>query len=396
MNFERHHKALLLSRLSAEKRQFVQVVFGPRQVGKTTMIGQVLKEITFPSHYVSADGVSSDQQIWISQQWEIARLLVKQSGKNEGLLVFDEIQKLENWSETVKREWDLDTMNGMGLKVVLLGSSRILLQRGLTESLAGRYETTYMGHWSFNEMQEAFGYDEYQFIWFGGYPGAASLIQDEKRWKQYVLDSLIEASISRDILMLTRVDKPALMRRLFVLGCQYSGQILSFNKILGQLLDAGNTTTLSNYLNLLDTAGLLNGIEKYSSDLIRQRSSSPKFQVYNTALMSAQFDLTFPEVKMKPDLWGRWVESAVGAHLINCSREGDFTVHYWRERNDEVDFILQYRGKVIAIEVKSGAKTKLSGMGAYKRKFPQCKTYLIGQTGLPVSHFLQTNPIDLY
>ena len=330
MNFERHHKSLLFSRLSLEKRQFVQVVFGPRQVGKTTMIGQILKELTIPSHYVSADGVSSGQQVWINQQWEIARLLVKQSGKNEGLLVFDEIQKLENWSETVKREWDLDTMNGLALKVVLLGSSRVLLQQGLTESLAGRYETIYMGHWSYSEMQEAFGYDEDQFIWFGGYPGASSLIQDEKRWKQYVLDSLIEASISRDILMLTRVDKPALMRQLFVLGCHYSGQILSFNKILGQHLDAGNTTTLSNYLNLLDTAGLLNGIEKYSSDLIRQRSSSPKFQVYNTALMSAQNDLTFQEIKMRPDLWGRWVESAVGAHLINSSRDGGFTVRYWR------------------------------------------------------------------
>lgn len=396
MNFERSHKSLLVNRLVNEKRQFVQVVFGPRQVGKTTMIGQVLKQMTIPSHYVSADGVSSGHQVWINQQWEIARLLIKQSGRNEGLLVFDEIQKLENWSEAVKREWDLDTLNGVGLKVVVLGSSRILLQQGLSESLAGRYETTYMGHWSFNEMQQAFGYDEDRFIWFGGYPGAASLIQDEKRWKQYVLDSLIEASISRDILMLTRVDKPALMRRLFVLGCQYSGQILSFNKILGQLLDAGNTTTLSNYLNLLDTAGLLTGIEKYSPELIRQRSSSPKFQVYNTALMSAQTDLTFQEVKMKPEMWGRWVESAVGTHLINSSRAGEFTVHYWRESNDEVDFILQYRGNVVALEVKSGAKTRLSGMEAYKRKFPQCKTYLIGANGMPVAQFLQLNPIDLF
>ncbi len=385
-----------MSRLSNEKRQFVQVVFGPRQVGKTTMIGQILKETDLPSHYVSADGVSSDQQIWISQQWEIARLLLKQSGRIDGLLVFDEIQKLENWSEAIKREWDLDTLNGTGLKVVLLGSSRILLQHGLTESLAGRYETIYMGHWSFPEMHEAFGYDEDQFVWFGGYPGAASLIQDERRWKQYVLDSLIEASISRDILMLTRVDKPALMRRLFVLGCQYSGQILSFNKILGQLLDAGNTTTLSNYLNLLDTAGLLNGIEKYSPDLIRQRSSSPKFQVYNTALMSAQNDLSFQEVKMKPELWGRWIESAVGAHLINSARAEEFTVHYWRERNDEVDFVLQHRDKIIALEVKSGTRAKIAGMDAFKKKFPQCKVYLIGSGGLTVSQFLQTNPVDLF
>lgn len=396
MKFERSHKSLLLSRLIDEKRQFIQVVFGPRQVGKTTMINQILKETDMPTHYLSADGVSSDQHIWISQQWDIARLLLKQSGRNSGLLVFDEIQKLENWSEAVKREWDVDTMNGTGLKVVLLGSSRILLQQGLTESLAGRYETTYMGHWSFNEMQEAFGYDEDQFIWFGGYPGAAPLIRDEKRWRQYVLDSLIEASISRDILMLTRVDKPALMRRLFALGCQFSGQILSFNKILGQLLDAGNTTTLSNYLNLLDTAGLLNGIEKYSPDLIRQRSSSPKFQVYNTALLSAQYDLSYKEVKLKPELWGRWVESAVGAHLINSARSGEFTVHYWRDHNDEVDFVVHYRRKVIGLEVKSGTKSRHSGMEAFKKKFDPRKVYLVGPGGLPVSQFLLMNPIDLF
>ncbi len=396
MNFERSHKKLLMSRLIREKRQFIQVVFGPRQVGKTTMIGQILRETDLPSHYASADAVPADQQIWISQQWAIGRLLLVQSGRNEGLLVFDEIQKLENWSEAVKREWDLDTMKGIELKVVLLGSSRVLLQHGLTESLAGRYETTYMGHWSFNEMQDAFGYDEDQFVWFGGYPGAASLIQDEKRWKQYIQDSLIEASISRDILMLTRVDKPALMRRLFVLGCQYSGQILSFNKILGQLLDAGNTITLSNYLNLLDTAGLLNGIEKFSPDLIRQRSSSPKFQVYNTALMSAQYDLSFQEVKFKPDLWGRWVESAVGAHLINRSRSGELFVHYWRERNDEIDFVVKYREKIIALEVKSGSKSRIAGMEAFKKKFPLSKIYLIGTGGLPVAQFLQTDPIDLF
>lgn len=396
MNFERRHKVLLYSRLVNEKRQFIQVVLGPRQVGKTTMVDQILKTVAIPSHYASADGISSDQQVWISQQWEIARLQLKQSGKNESLLVFDEIQKLENWSESVKREWDSDTRSGANLKVVLLGSSRVLLQRGLTESLAGRYETIYMGHWSFAEMEQAFGYDADQFIWFGGYPGAASLVQDERRWKQYVLDSLIEASISRDIIMLTRVDKPALMRRLFVLGCQYSGQILSFNKILGQLLDAGNTTTLSNYLQMLDTAGLLCGIEKYCPDLIRQRSSSPKFQVYNTALMSAQSEMAFMEARMKPDLWGRWVESAIGAHLVNSSRDEDFTVHYWRDRNDEVDFVIERHGKVVAIEVKSGARIKKAGLEVYQKRFPGCKVYLVGKDGLPVIQFLKTNPIDLF
>jgi predicted AAA+ superfamily ATPase len=216
---------------------------------------------------VSADAVDVSNSFWLEQQWETSRIKLKQSGAKEFLLVVDEIQKINNWSETVKMLWDTDTKNNVSLKVVVLGSSRLLIQQGLTESLAGRFETTFMSHWSYSEMHEAFDWNENQYVWFGGYPGAATLISDEQRWKNYVKDSLIETSISKDILMLTRVDKPALMKRLFELSCHYSGQILSFNKMLGQLKDAGNTTTLSHYLSLLSTAGLVAGIEKYSNNV---------------------------------------------------------------------------------------------------------------------------------
>ena len=283
-------------------------------------------------------------------------------------MVIDEIQKIDNWSETVKLLWDTDTRNNLNLKVILLGSSRLLLQQGLTESLAGRFESTYMGHWSFDEMQQAFGWDVNKYVWFGGYPGSATLIDDEKRWKTYVTESLIETSISKDILMLTRVDKPALMKRLFELGCMYSGQILSYTKVLGQLQEAGNTTTLSHYLELLNTAGLLAGIEKYAPDVIRQRSSSPKFQVHNTALISAQRNDLFKDTLAKPDEWGRMVESAIGAHLINHSLTEKFNLHYWRERNEEVDFVIERKGKVIGLEVKSSAAGSTSGMTAFKKK----------------------------
>ncbi len=282
------------------------------------------------------------------------------------------------------------------IKVVLLGSSRLLLQQGLTESLAGRFETIYMGHWSFSEMQEAFGYNVNQYIWFGGYPGAAQLVNDEDRWKQYVNDSLIETSISKDILMLTRIDKPALMKRLFELGCRYSGQILSYTKILGQLLDAGNTTTLAHYLRLLDASGLLSGIEKFSPEKIRQRSSSPKFQVYNTALISAQVDTDFNETFFRPELWGHWVESAIGAHLLNETMVSGYQLFYWREKNSEVDFVIQHKGKTIGIEVKSGSKTRASGVEAFKRQFNPDKIYLAGTSGIPLSEFLLINPVELF
>ena len=287
-------------------------------------------------------------------------------------MVIDEIQKIDNWSETVKLLWDTDTRNNLNLRVILLGSSRLLLQQGLTESLAGRFESTSMGHWSFDEMQQAFGWDVHQYVWFGGYPGSTTLIDDEERWKTYVTESLIETSISKDILMLTRVDKPALMKRLFELGCLYSGQILSYTKVLGQLQDAGNTTTLSHYLELLDTAGLLAGVEKYAPDVIRQRSSSPKFQVHNTALISTQRNDLFKDTLAKPDEWGRMVESAIGAHLINHSLTEKFNLHYWRERNEEVDFVIERKGKVIGLEVKSIAAGSTSGMTAFKNKFRSC------------------------
>ncbi len=394
--FSRSHKQLLINRLINEPRRFIQVVYGPRQIGKTTLLKQLLDEITIPSKYVSADGNTINQPAWISEQWEIARLNLKISGSTEGLLVIDEIQKIHNWSETIKKEWDADTLMSVPLKVVLLGSSRLLIQQGLTESLAGRFETVFMGHWSYSEMRDAFGFDEKQYIWFGGYPGGASLIQDEQRWKNYISGSLIDAAISRDILMLTRIDKPALLKRLFELGCNYSGQILSFNKILGQLQDAGNTTTLSRYLDTLDTAGLLGGIEKFSLEKVLIRSSSPKFQVYNNALMSALSNLTLSDIGLQPGIWGRWIESSVGSHLINRSVTDGFSVYYWRERNFEIDFVIRYHDKVAALEVKGGSKAKFSGIDAFRKIYPQTKVYLVGNSGIPIGEFLKVNPIDLF
>lgn len=393
--FERPHLQPIINRIQ-EPRRFIQVLLGPRQVGKTTLVFQLLEKNKMPYHFASADAIAASNITWLEQQWETARLVMAQEKAEEFLLVIDEIQKIGNWSETVKLLWDADTQSKRALKVILLGSSRLLLQQGLTESLAGRFETTYMGHWSFSEMQQAFGWNSHQYVWFGGYPGSAELINEEGRWKAYVQQSLIETSISKDILMLTRIDKPALMKRLFELGCSYSGQILSYNKMIGQLLDAGNTTTLSHYLDLLNTAGLLAGIEKYSGNLIYKRSSSPKFQVHNTALISAQSGELFKEIQVRPDDWGRLVESSIGAHLINYSIIEGFTVSYWRERNEEVDFVLEKKGKVIGLEVKSGSTQSSSGISAFKKAFNPDKVLLVGKTGVPWQDFLKLNPVELF
>lgn len=393
--YERKQKSELLRRLQ-EPRRFIQVVYGPRQVGKTTMILQLIKEVKIPVHFAAADAVGDTNVAWIEQQWEVARLKRKSTQAPSCLLVIDEIQKAQRWSEFVKRAWDEDTRNGLDIKVILLGSSRLLLQQGLTESLAGRFETHYMGHWTFREMQDAFGLDANRFVWYGGYPGAVPLIEQEERWQDYVRNALIETSISKDILMLTRVDKPALMKRMFELGSLYSGQVLSYTKMLGQLQDAGNTTTLSHYLNLLSTAGLLSGIEKFAPDTLRQRASSPKFQVHNTALMSAQASESFQQITSAPNQWGRWVESAVGAYLINASLTENFSLFYWRQGNDEVDFVLERRGMVIGLEVKSGVAGNTAGMKAFRNKFAPKKVYLVGKSGIPWQEFLTLQVSELF
>ena len=374
----------------------MQVLAGPRQVGKTTLVLQLLNEPGIQGFYAVADDISGIGQAWIELQWETAHQQFNASGADSFVLVIDEIQKIPGWSETVKKLWDADSREQVKLHVILLGSSRLLLQTGMTESLAGRFETTYIGHWSLAEMQEAFGWSAEQYAWFGGFPGAASLIADEARWKNYISNSLAETSISKDILMMSRVDKPALMRRLFDLGCSYSGQMLSFNKILGQLLDAGNTTTLSHYLSLLDSAGLLGGLEKFSKDQARKRSSSPKFQVHNTAFMSALQPYDFQMIFDDKEKWGRIVESAVGAHLINNAYMQGYSLFYWREGNYEVDFVLEHKGRIIAMEVKSGHSIRTAGLVQFRKHYPDSKIMLVGKGGIPWEDFLKMNPLELF
>jgi len=377
----------LLKRLK-EKRRFVQVLAGPRQVGKTTLIRQVMAESKIPAHYASADEPTLRDRRWLEQQWDIARLKAGES-KTGALLVLDEIQKVTDWSSLAKLLWDADTHSGLNLKVVLLGSSPLLIQSGLTESLAGRFEVIAAPHWSFTEMHKAFGWNLVQYIFYGAYPGAAGLIDDPERWRRYILDSLIETTISRDILLLTRVDKPALLRRLFQLGCAYSGQILSYQKMIGQLTDAGNTTTLAHYLELLQGAGMLAGVAKHAHGQIRQRGSSPKLQVLNTALMTAQDQRSLVEARQDGDYWGRLVESCVGAHLVNSSFGTNIGVTYWRERNHEVDFVLQQGKTTVAIEVKSGARREaLPGMEAFAKLFKPKRQLLVGGQGIPLEEFL--------
>jgi predicted AAA+ superfamily ATPase len=388
----------VIMRRLAESRRFIQVLSGPRQTGKTTLAQQAMAGIKISSHYATADEPTLKDRIWIEQQWEVARMKTKSGGrKKKALLILDEIQKITGWSETVKRLWDEDSANKLPLYVIVLGSSALLVQRGLTESLAGRFEVIPITHWSFTEMQKAFGWNVDQYIFFGGYPGAAELIQDEPRWSNYIRDALIETTISRDILLMTRVDKPALLRRLFQLGCNYSGQVLSYQKMLGQLQDAGNTTTLAHYLDLLQSAGILTGLSKYAGQRVRQRASSPKLLVLNTALMSASGSVKMKEAKHEPDQWGRWVESAVGSSLANRIIGKNIELFYWSSRNREVDFVLSRKNELVAIEVKSGRnKGTFPGVEAFSKEFKVKRKLLVGPQGIALDEFLLIPPEELF
>ena len=410
-SYQRSQVTDVIDRLR-EPPQRIVAIFGPRQTGKTTLVRQALSSSNLHYTYLSADEpVSSTSTFstsyqspttfpasvtpdanWLLRHWEEARLEIERTQQTH-VLAIDEIQKIPNWSEIVKGLWDADRIRGCPLHVIILGSAPLLMQAGLSESLAGRFETIKVTHWSFQEMYDAFDFTLSQYLYFGGYPGAVALIHDPQRWRDYIIGALIEPNIERDILAMTRVDKPALIKQLFELGAAYSGQILSFNKMLGQLQDAGNTTTLARYLHLLSEAGLLAGLPRWSGSPQRRRASSPKLNVLNTALMTAGSGYSFEEAQADRTFWGRIVESAVGAHLLNTATS-DIRVHYWRQNSLEVDFVIQRGARIGSLEVKSGDDARsLRGFHEFEKLFNPDVSLLVGAEGVPLNEFL-TVPAD--
>ena len=416
MEYTRPEEAKLRQRLS-EPVRFINILAGPRQVGKTTIIRDLIQSTSLHGYYISVDEeaeisispvINTNNAItpprirdadWLRHYWREARnraLKWAEAGlRNNSLtqqqpfiFAIDEIQKIDQWSDVVKGLWDEDRANDHNMHVVLLGSAPLLIQKGLSESLAGRYELMTITHWGFAEMQQAFDFSLEEYIYFGGYPGSATLIQEESRWRSYVRDSLIQPNIEKDIVQMVRIKNPALLKQLFELGCHYSGQELSLTKMIAELNEAKHTVTLADYLQLLTQAKLLAGLHKYAAKEVRKRNSVPKLIVFNTALMSAIQDYTFAEAQADRSYWGRLVESAVGAHLLN-SCDNDTHVHYWRDGSDEVDFILSRGRKLTAIEVKSSAKPRhVRGLEIFAQRNPTAKTILVGSGGEPLAEFL--------
>ena len=379
-----------------EPRRFIQVVLGPRQVGKTTVVKQVLNDLQVPYRFFSADNVPATQNGWISDCWNAVRTQMRVEGQQEFVVAFDEIQKIRHWSEAVKKEWDADTFDDTNIKVVLLGSSRVLLERGLSDSMMGRFEEIRMTHWSYPEMRDAFGMGLEEYVFFGGYPGAYALIEDEERWSQYVSAAIVDATINKDILYDSPIGKPALLRQTFELGASYSGEIVSLTKMVGALQDAGNTTTLAGYLNLLGDSGLLTRLQKFAMDQSRQRASASKLQVYNNALRTIYSNLSFRDAIRDHRTWGRIFESAVGAYIASHAFTHHYEVFYWRERDKEVDFVLRKKSRTVAIEVKSNAEKNTAGLDAFRTLYHPHAAFIVGDGGIRAEDFLQMDLSRLF
>ena len=384
---------------------------GPRQTGKTTLVLQALSDLGkdgVPCWYLPVDdptpdgpplGVPAVAHVlipgrapgpeWLVSTWERARAAAERHPRGI-VMVLDEIQRIRDWSGIVKGLWDRDRRTGCPLRVVILGSAPWAMLTGIHESLAGRFDPFPVAHWSLDEMQRAFGVTLDEYVFFGGYPGAAIHIRDPGRWRGHIRHAVMTPVVERDILSLTRVRKPSLMRALLDLSADYSGQVVAYRKLQGQLDDAGNTTTLAHYLDLLRDAGLVAGLEKHSAKPHRVKRSSPKLNVLNTAVMTVGYSGSFEHVRHDGTFWGRLCESAVGAHLQNTlPADGILNLRYWRDASHEVDFVLSSGRQLAAIEVKSGRRRGgLAGLAKFLERFPDAKPLVVGTGGVPLSEFL--------
>ncbi len=353
--YERSFVAQLEQRISSGQ-PLIQVLTGPRQVGKTTGVKQLRARYPGSAHYANADDVLNADRTWLMGEWQKALLMGKKT-----LLVIDEIQKAANWSETVKALWD---RSPKALRVILLGSSSLQLQTGLTESLAGRFELIRTHQWNYDELKAAFKYDLDRYLTYGGYPGAVSYEKDFDRWYSYLKDSIIEAVVGRDILFNRKVGNPALFRQAFEILSRYPAQEISYTKLLGQLQDKGNTDLVKYYIELYSGAFLIHPLGKYAAKSYLTRGSSPKMLIACPALFTMHEG---PQVLSDHEKRGRIFENAVGIRLLQLP--GD--LYYWREKQKEVDFIYQYQGRLYAVEVKSGRRKLSSGLNAFLERFPK-------------------------
>jgi predicted AAA+ superfamily ATPase len=355
-----------------ESGPLIQVLVGPRQVGKTTAVRAVLAG---RGVYETADSPTPLPSSIVEGWWK------QGSESPEKILAIDEIQKIPGWSEVVKKCWDRAPR---ALKVILTGSSSLLLEKALRESLAGRFELIRAEHWNFGEARGRFDLSVQRFVEFGCYPGGVPFLNDLERWGAYLRDSIVEPVLGRDLLQMHPVEQPALLRQVFGVAVSHPAEIVSLQKIQGQMQGKGTLPTIQNYLRLLKEAFLITPVGKFSSSGLRIRGSSPKLVVHDNGLVRC-FERPV-HAPLSPDRAGRYVENAVGARLI----ESGFDLFYWKDRNLEVDWVaVGPDGRRWAIEVKSGEifAKDLDGLSEFCRRHPDFEPYLVSAVGQTLDGF---------
>ena len=395
------------------KPKHMLMLWGPRQSGKSTLIQQTLRHYPGPYQYINVDDFepehiidfpelmqkpkSSRLSLWMREHWQKARSCA-QASSQPFVLVIDEVQMIPNWAQRVKGMYDRDRWDGHQVHVVLLGSSPRNLQKGISESLLGRFYPMDIPHWSYSEMKEAFGFSVDDYIFYGGYPGAASYAGPDQylEWKNYVQTAVIDGNLERDIFELIEIHYPDVMDQVFKIGAHASSQLMDIKKVIEKFTYETQQQLkkedfphilVMRYLTILSKVSMLTSITKYARDPFKRRRT-PKFQVLNTGLMSATHTLTFEEAKQSPAYWGRLAESAVGAHLLNTLHPSA-SLHYWRYNGDEVDFVVDRTITLTAIEVKTAKKNKpLKGLQTFCQKFPVTRSLVVGTGGISFEEFL--------
>lgn len=346
----------------AAKSGLIQVVLGPRQVGKTTTVLRMIEDHYADSAlYVSADSIFNAEAQWLREQWQKAL-------REDKILFIDEIQKCHNWAEAIKSLYDETKRSKKNLQCVLLGSSSLAIQKGLSESLTGRFQILRAYHWNFDESKRGYELSFDDYLRYGGYPGSYQFIHDDDEWAQYVANSIVQTVVEKDILQYNTVKSPALFKQTFEIIMSYPAQEISYTKLLGQIQDKGNVELVKYYIQLFEGAFLLKALEKFSAKAVLTKASSPKILPLAPSLAYLQIRAPYEEQER-----GRIFETIVGGQLVRTGEK----LTYWREGSLEVDFVLSKGRNIWAIEVKSGRKKSAKSLGLFKQKFPQAKSCII-------------------
>ncbi len=374
-------RELLAKRLGEPAPGRIQLLAGPRQVGKTTLLLGLAGEAGKQAVYAAADAPEAALPGFWERLWSKAEDVAASQGR--AVVLLDEAHLLHDWAARLKGVWDRFRRERIPIHVVATGSSALHVAAGSRESLAGRFERVTLSHWSASSLAQAFGLAPEEaagvVVRMGSYPGAFGLRRDRARWSAYVRDAILEPAMGRDILALAAIRRPALLRQVFGIAASSPAQIVSLQKIQGQLQERGALETIAHYLGLLEEAFLVAALPKFATSAERRRAAPPKLVTLSNALVAVVDPGGIADARSDPARFGAWVENACLAHAWNAGQR----ISYWREEPLEVDGVLEGSWGAWAIEVKTGKLqlADLNGLLEFVRRHPRFRPLAVVDAG---------------